>query len=357
MLTLRWLTWSVALLLIAGHLAPEPALRYALPLLLLTAAALTILTLVLPYLSHPRSLLAVGALDIAAGLGAVALSDGWSSPFILYSYSTLLLPFLLLPLRHRLLLALLFALLDVATLVLGDLSLGALFQQAGAMLIVRLSLPFGLALLIRAESPVFLPARSLGDKRLVRKIEGAARRFHRIAMLAGPTSAGREATALVEVQAAADRGERELQGLLALLRPADAYETDMLAHMRELVASFHDRSGIEASFKLEGLPRQLPPAVEATLLAVSSEALTNIEKHAHAAEAEILLRYEASDVVLTIRDNGVGLMDGPVDRPGCHGLRALQYRVAELNGQLEVFEGNPGGVVVRVTVPLEVFAA
>ncbi|GIV92591.1 MAG: hypothetical protein KatS3mg056_1300 [Chloroflexus sp.] len=36
-----------------------------------------------------------------------------------------------------------------------------------------------------------------------------------------------------------------------------------------------------------------------------------------------------------------------------HALRALRYRITELDGQLAVFEGERGGLIVRVTLPLE----
>ena len=58
-------------------------------------------------------------------------------------------------------------------------------------------------------------------------------------------------------------------------------------------------------------------------------------------------------VALLIQDNGVGLVDGTFHRPGLHSLRAMQYRIAEFGGGLEVFETEGGGVTVRAAMPLE----
>ena len=41
------------------------------------------------------------------------------------------------------------------------------------------------------------------------------------------------------------------------------------------------------------------------------------------------------------------------ERPGLHALRAMQYRLAEFGGRLDVFETEGGGVTVRATMPLE----
>jgi signal transduction histidine kinase len=352
---LRWLAWLTALLLVATGLAPNWPLAYSVIVLGGTLAALIGLSIVLPRLSSPRPLLFVALLDLLVGLSAVAATGGWASPFLLSSYSALLLPFRLLQRRGRLLIAALYMLADTGAMLLSDLPPGAV-QAAPTTLLLRLGLPFVLALLVQPEVPLLLTPQPEVNRRLIRAVEGAMRRFQRIALLSGPTSDGRETATLLEVRVAADRGERELHSLLSLLRPADEASVDLIAQLRDLAASFHERSHVICALAVEGQPRPLPPAVDATLIGVTAEALANVEKHAKAMEAEIRLRYEASDVTLTVRDDGVGLMDGPIDRPGCRGLRALQYRVAELNGQLEVFEGEPGGVVVRVTVPVEVYA-
>jgi signal transduction histidine kinase len=47
------------------------------------------------------------------------------------------------------------------------------------------------------------------------------------------------------------------------------------------------------------------------------------------------------------------LLDGTHERPGLHALRAMQYRLAEFGGRLDVFETEGGGVTVRATMPLE----
>jgi signal transduction histidine kinase len=86
---------------------------------------------------------------------------------------------------------------------------------------------------------------------------------------------------------------------------------------------------------------------------LAQEALLNIQQHAHADTAMLTLRYDTTSVALMIQDDGVGLLDGTYERPGLHALRAMQYRLAEFGGRLDVFETEGGGVTVRATMPLE----
>jgi signal transduction histidine kinase len=67
----------------------------------------------------------------------------------------------------------------------------------------------------------------------------------------------------------------------------------------------------------------------------------------------VWLRFVGWWVGVVIVVVGVGLVVGCVERPGLHALRAMQYRLAEFGGRLDVFETEGGGVTVRATMPLE----
>jgi signal transduction histidine kinase len=85
---------------------------------------------------------------------------------------------------------------------------------------------------------------------------------------------------------------------------------------------------------------------------LAREALHNVRQHAQAHTATMTLAYAPGRVELSVRDDGVGLLDGTYERPGLHALRALHYRLAEMDGRLDVFEPHDGGLVVRGSLPL-----
>jgi signal transduction histidine kinase len=102
-----------------------------------------------------------------------------------------------------------------------------------------------------------------------------------------------------------------------------------------------------------GTVQPLSQAYHMVLLRCAQEALLNVQQHAHAHSVQIALTFEARAVTLVIQDDGVGLLDGTYERPGLHALRAVRYRLSELDGQLAVFESENGGVTVRATLPFE----
>ncbi|WP_377159190.1 two-component regulator propeller domain-containing protein [Roseateles sp. UC29_93] len=59
--------------------------------------------------------------------------------------------------------------------------------------------------------------------------------------------------------------------------------------------------------RVSGTPRALPAPVEDELLLIAREGLTNADRHARATEVTLALDYRADVVLLTVRDNGIGL--------------------------------------------------
>jgi signal transduction histidine kinase len=99
----------------------------------------------------------------------------------------------------------------------------------------------------------------------------------------------------------------------------------------------------------------LPEVVEENLLRIGQEALTNVIKHAHASQAGIELEFGADQVVLQIKDNGMGFAPENAVGPneGHFGLLGMSERAKRLEGHLTVLSTPGKGTTVRVEIPLE----
>lgn len=139
----------------------------------------------------------------------------------------------------------------------------------------------------------------------------------------------------------------------AELAPAVSLRPDLRLAIFHLVDEERQRGGFQVNCQIEGAVQKLTTAQQSVLLRTAQEALANVRRHAHASSCHVLLRVDEHVATLQIEDDGVGLLDGTYERPHLHALRALRYRIAELDGQLAVFEGEKGGLTVRVTLPLE----
>jgi signal transduction histidine kinase len=86
---------------------------------------------------------------------------------------------------------------------------------------------------------------------------------------------------------------------------------------------------------------------------IVQEALTNVEKHAKAKEAIVVLRTSPNgDIFIGISDDGKGFnTDGEPNEGGRHfGIRGMKERAALLGGTLEIKSERGEGTFVRLKI-------
>jgi signal transduction histidine kinase len=142
---------------------------------------------------------------------------------------------------------------------------------------------------------------------------------------------------------------REMRLLLFELQPSVLEKDGLAAALQSRLAAVEERVGLKIDFEVEG---SLRPAriVEEQLHRIAQEALNNALKHACAARITIRLRQTASEVNLSISDDGVGFERGKERPEGGYGLRGMEERAARIGADLSI-ESEPGkGTTVQVFV-------
>lgn len=88
------------------------------------------------------------------------------------------------------------------------------------------------------------------------------------------------------------------------------------------------------------------------LYRIAQEAVGNAIKHSHADRIELSLSTADGQIMLRIRDNGVGIPDHSPGRGTGLGLLTMNHRAKMLGGRLKVGPDEFGGTEVLCTVPL-----
>jgi signal transduction histidine kinase len=115
-----------------------------------------------------------------------------------------------------------------------------------------------------------------------------------------------------------------------------------------VAARWSGRTGVPTAFTATGDPRPLHPEIESTILRVTQEALSNVDKHAAAGRVGLTLSYMDDEVTLDVRDDGAGFTPGP--GPG-FGLPGMRRRVERLAGTLHVESEPGGGTAISAVLP------
>jgi two-component system sensor histidine kinase UhpB len=80
------------------------------------------------------------------------------------------------------------------------------------------------------------------------------------------------------------------------------------------------------------------------------ESLSNVTRHARARRVKVALYRNAGSLLMTVRDDGVGLPPGQL-RSG-RGLKSIEERISAVGGQL-LIDSQPGrGTALSLAIPL-----
>lgn len=108
-----------------------------------------------------------------------------------------------------------------------------------------------------------------------------------------------------------------------------------------LISALENLAGYAgASLKIMGSPIKMPKDKELTLYRVAQEALNNAHRHADAQNIQMILQFQADNIVLRIADDGKGF-EVPnnfieLTKQGHYGLLGMKERAQFVNGVLKV---------------------
>ena len=147
---------------------------------------------------------------------------------------------------------------------------------------------------------------------------------------------------------------QEVRRSVGALRAATVEELALPGALAKLVREFSESTGIDVSLDLGDVDSlHLTPEAAQALYRTVQEALTNVQRHAHASRARVTLTTPNGVVTLRVEDDGVGPGTGPEDQGGGFGLIGLRERVALLGGRLDFGPGHHTGACLTVTLPRE----
>ena len=115
-----------------------------------------------------------------------------------------------------------------------------------------------------------------------------------------------------------------------------------------LARHLSDSSGIPIRVTVNERTARLRPEIEAELLRITQEAMTNAVRHAQATAIDVTCRVTAPSAEIMVRDDGRGLGPG---RPDSYGLAIMRERAGLIDADLLIDSVAPSGTVVTVRVP------
>jgi signal transduction histidine kinase len=141
------------------------------------------------------------------------------------------------------------------------------------------------------------------------------------------------------------------------LRPSLLDNLGLLAALRWQVADSCGRAGLKCTENYPEGELEVIPEASIAIFRIVQESLTNIIKHAQAQNVEVAIATQGKALVITVRDDGVGLSDERREALRSHGLAAMRHRAIALGGHFRIARLPARGTQIEVRLPLERIAA
>jgi signal transduction histidine kinase len=171
---------------------------------------------------------------------------------------------------------------------------------------------------------------------------------------------GQAVEALTTIKQISDQALTEVKTILGVLRAdsdPDQPRTprgglDQLDALLDPVRT----AGVQLQLAVHGTARPLPAPIDLAAYRIIQEALTNVLRHARARTVQLDLRYEPSQVLIRIRDDGSAASPGQAGPDGQdgHGISGMRERALALSGQFTAGPHPDGGFQVRCTLPTDI---
>jgi signal transduction histidine kinase len=157
--------------------------------------------------------------------------------------------------------------------------------------------------------------------------------------------------AIADLKDSVKQAIEQLRGLLFELHPPALELGGLSDSLRELIRRYEAVGGPRVDFETAIAPEPTPEEA-VVLFRITSEALTNIRKHANATRVSVSLVESQGGIALSVVDDGVGIVgDANVVVPGHFGVASMRARATRAGGSVEVTSRPGKGTTVLAWIP------
>ena len=145
---------------------------------------------------------------------------------------------------------------------------------------------------------------------------------------------------------------REARQSIWNLRSPRLEQQDLVTSLREAVELAAGSRNVRLTFDVTGTPRRATSHVEEQVLRIGREAVSNALRHARASRVTVTLGFAASDITLTVDDDGPGFDVEQCSPANDHfGLTTMRERAESAGGSFRIHSAPGRGTTVTASLP------
>lgn len=154
----------------------------------------------------------------------------------------------------------------------------------------------------------------------------------------------------------ADSTVESVRRIAAELRPGLLDDFGLVAAIEWHAQEFEQRTGVACQVSADLDETILSPEQATAFFRIAQEALTNVARHAAATAAQVRIRRDGDELVLSVEDNGSGISEEKRSSTRSLGVIGMRERAALLGGSVRINGSRGGGTKVVARLPVDVGA-
>ena len=145
---------------------------------------------------------------------------------------------------------------------------------------------------------------------------------------------------------------KTVKKLATELHPALLDKLGIIEAIKWQSREFEKRTDIKIALTLPEEMVTLPGKTAIALFRIYQESLTNILRHAGAANVSCMLKIKNDELIFTIKDDGIGFDISGIEKKQSLGLLGMKERTVMIGGKYEIISDPGKGTAVLVTLPV-----
>jgi len=137
------------------------------------------------------------------------------------------------------------------------------------------------------------------------------------------------------------------------LRPMALDDLGLVPTLQKYIQTFEDRTKLTVDLVVFGKEQDLESSVKAAMFRLVQECLNNVAKHAKARFVQVKLEFQHKQLVLVVKDDGVGFRIEEKQGNGeSFGIMGMKERTQLLEGKMEIHSAPMQGTKIFFHIPL-----
>ena len=150
-----------------------------------------------------------------------------------------------------------------------------------------------------------------------------------------------------------DRGVRTVNKIAKGLRPSALDQIGINSAIEAKLNEIAKRSDITSHFETNCRGLELNDSLTSALYRIFQECITNILKHAQAKNVWVTLNLNGEELVLTVKDDGIGITKFDLEKSGSFGVIGMRERVNSRGGKMAIQSNNDQGTQIEIKFNIE----